>query len=299
MMRIPKNLPDEMIYSLAVDALRNGKKAAVAVIVEKKGSAPRDVGSKIVVYEDGTVYGTLGGGKFERMVIKESLSAISEGRPKLLKYSFTGTKVEGASDTGLICGGVVSVYVDVLRPVPRVLIFGAGRVGKAFADLMNYLEYRVVVADPDPRLPTEQNYPYAEARITGDLDETIKKLRDMATEDDIVLVTHGAVDVDYKVVKEMLGSKARYVGLLGSKRKSMVFVKRLLEEGVPPELVKSKLRAPIGVPVEAETPEEIAISAATEIILTLRGGDVRTMSIVNDYVRELTSKDVEELRAKA
>ncbi len=282
-----RGVNDEDLLKKALEILREGKKVALAVIVGKEGSGPRDVGSKMIVDEEGNTYGTLGGGTFERNVISESLKALKEGRPKLLRYSFTGYEVKGAIDTGLICGGILTVYIDVLKPTKRVIIFGLGRVGKPVADVFKFLGFDVIVADPNPELIKEEYVPYASMRITGDVSEIANKIKEIVREDDITLVLHGEVEPDYIMVKTLLNSKARYVGLLGSRRKVIEFIKRLIKEGISKEVIESKLHAPIGIDIGADKPEEIAISIASQILSYIRGVKPQDLSIVKDVLRKL------------
>lgn len=270
--------------------LRRGVPIAIATIVKKEGSGPRDVGSKVLVTADGKVFGTLGGGSFERSLIAECLKAIAEGKPKTLKYSFTGRPVEGAIDTGLICGGVLEVFIDVLKPQQRVVVFGSGRVGKPLSDILSFLGFKVVVMDPNAELLREELYPYAEARVLTPVDEIEAKVKEVVRDGDVVLVTHGEVEIDYKAVKSALQANPKYVGLLGSRRKVAEFVKRLLAEGIPEDVIKSKFRGPIGVDIPADTPEEISISVAAEVLSIIKGGtNIKTLNIVSEVLTRLKS----------
>ncbi|MEM2021880.1 MAG: XdhC family protein [Zestosphaera sp.] len=284
-MSLSRDLSSEEFLAIAQDMLRRRSKVAVATIIRKEGSGPRDVGSKILVDEDGNVHGTLGGGIFERHVISEALKALNEGRPRVVKYSFTGRPIEGAVDTGLICGGVLEVFIDVLKPSQRVVIFGTGRVGKPLGDLMHFLGFRVVTADPSVELVSADLYPYAEARVHIPVELIESRLPELIEEGDVVFITHGEVEVDYKALKAALNTRARLVGVLGSRRKIAEFVKRLTSEGVDRELVRTKFRGPIGVDIPADSPEEIAVAVATELITLMKGGVVKTLNIVEDLLK--------------
>lgn len=261
---------------------------ALVTIVKKEGSGPRDVGAKIVVSEEGVVYGTLGGGFFEKHVTEQAVKALREGKPKTIKYSFVGKPVKEAVDTGLICGGVLEVFIDVLRPVPRAIVFGVGKVGKPLADLLNFVGIKVIVADPTPELVTEEMFPYAEARLTGSVEDILKELDKVIKEEDVVFITHGDPETDYVVTKAMLFKPVRYVGLLGSKRKVTEFVKRLVSEGVSPEVITEKLKGPVGADIPADTPEEISVSIIAELLAELKGGSVKSLSIVKDVIGKVT-----------
>lgn len=286
-MSLPRNITDEEFIHLAKEKLSKGLKVAAVVVVKKEGSGPRDVGSKMLVSEGGEVYGTLGGGFFERHVVEEALKALAEGKPRVVKYSFTGRPVEGAVDTGLICGGVLEVFIDVLKPTQRVIIFGTGRVGKPLGDLLSFLGFKIVVADPNPDLVSNDLYPYAAVRAHIPIEQIEERLPELVLEGDIAFITHGVVEVDYKALKTLLKTNVKLVGLLGSKRKVAEFVKRLLQEGIDKEVIKKKFRAPIGADIPADTPEEIAVSIATELITLLKGGHIKSLNIVEELLNQL------------
>jgi xanthine dehydrogenase accessory factor len=286
---LPRNLSDEEVIHIAKEKLSKGFKVAVAVVVRKEGSGPRDVGSKLLVCEGGEVYGTLGGGFFERHVVGEALKALAEGKPRIVRYSFTGRPIEGAVDTGLICGGVLEVFIDVLEPAQRVVIFGAGRVGKPLSDLLNFLGFKVVVADPNPELVSTDLYPYAVERAHIPVEQIEEKLPQLVMDGDVAFITHGEIEIDYKALKTLLKTNVKLVGLLGSKRKITEFVKRLLEEGVDKETIRRKFRGPIGIDIPADSPEEIAVSVAAELITLLKGGQVKTLNVVEEVLNRFSA----------
>ncbi len=279
------------MFSKVLEGLNKRFRVAIATIVDKKGSGPRDVGAKIVVWEDGSVFGTLGGGPFERGVIDHALKAIKEGKPLLVKFSFTGRKVENAIDTGLICGGVLTVYIDVAKPSPKIFVVGAGRIGKPLADILNILGYRVYVADPLIELANKEVFPYAEEVFAGSPEDIAEYIIKRVDKNDIVLIVHGEINVDYTVLKKIINSKASFIGLLGSKRKVIEFIKRLVSEGIPYSVLKNKLHAPIGIDIGSRTPEEIAVSIASEVIAWINNSHRENYSVLN----VVSSKVVDEV----
>ncbi|MEM0296484.1 MAG: XdhC/CoxI family protein [Zestosphaera sp.] len=283
-MSLARNITNEELVRIAGEKIGRGVSVAVATVVRKEGSGPRDVGSKILVSGDGGLYGTLGGGFFERHVVEEALKAIKEGRPRLVKYSFSGRPVEGAVDTGLICGGFLEVFIDVWTPVQRVLIFGTGRVGKPLGDLLNFLGFRVAVADPNPELVSSELYPYAEVRTHIPAEEVESKLPEVVRDGDVVYITHGEVEVDYKALKTALKTRAKLVGVLGSRNKIREFARRLISDGLERELVRAKFRGPLGIDIPADTPEEIAVAIAAELLAILKGGSLKTLNIVDELL---------------
>jgi len=266
-----RSLSDNELIRRADELLSSGKSIAIATIIRKEGSGPRDVGAKIIVTQEGEVYGTLGGGFFEQHVIGEAVKAIREGKPKTLKYSFTGREVEGAINTGLICGGVVEVFIDVLKPVPKVAIFGVGRVGGPLAKIAKFVGFDVIIADTNEEVISEDLRRTASRVIIGNPKYVGDELSKHLIEHDYAVITYGEVNADYIVLKELINSNVGYVGLLGSRRKVTEFVKKLIAEGVPEERIRKKLSAPTGIDIGAETPEEISISIIAEIIAKFRG----------------------------
>lgn len=287
-MELSPTIPDDKLFKLITRELDKGKTIALAIIVEKTGSGPRDVGAKMAILPNGTTLGTLGGGPFERGVIENAIEALKTGKPRIVKFDFSGRGVKGAVDTGLICGGVLTVYIDVIKPSPNIFIVGAGRIGKPLADILgNILKYRVIILDPKKELISRESFPYARDLFTGSPEEIADYIYSNARESDIILIVHGEIGVDYPVLKKALLSRARHIGLLGSRRKTIEFIKKLVEDGVDIENIKAKLYAPIGIDIGSETPEEIATSIASRIIAFIRGvkaGEYRDLDIVRTNV---------------
>ncbi len=271
-MKFSSTIPDDELFELITRELNKGKTVALAIIIEKIGSGPRDVGAKMAVLPGGTTLGTLGGGPFERRVIENAIEAIRTGKPRIVKFDFTGKGVKGAIDTGLICGGVLTVYIDVLKPSPNIFIVGAGRIGKPLADILGgILKYKVIILDPQRELVSKEIFPYARELFIGSPEDIANYVYNNARESDIIIIVHGEISVDYPVLKRALLSKARYIGLLGSRRKVVEFIKKLVKEGIDIEKIKTKLYAPIGIDIGSETPEEIAVSIASKVITYIRG----------------------------
>jgi len=271
-MKFSPTIPDDELFELITRELNKGKTVALAIIIEKIGSGPRDVGAKMAVLPGGTTLGTLGGGPFERRVIENAIEAIRTGKPRIVKFDFTGKGVKGAIDTGLICGGVLTVYIDVLKPSPNIFIVGAGRIGKPLADILGgILKYKVIILDPQRELVSKEIFPYARELFIGSPEDIANYVYNNARESDIIIIVHGEISVDYPVLKRALLSKARYIGLLGSRRKVVEFIKKLVKEGIDIEKIKTKLYAPIGIDIGSETPEEIAVSIASKVITYIRG----------------------------
>ena len=261
---------DRAVFEAALTAQRDGRPAAMAVIVKAHGSVPRQTGSKMLIWPDGTIVGTVGGGEMEALVIGEAQDAIRSGRSRVVSYNFTDL---ASGDPG-ICGGTVEVFVEPLAPPPTILVVGCGHVGKAVAELAKWLEYRVVVSDDRPGYATEEQIPGMDAYVQaapGDLVEQVDINRSTC----IVAVTRGLA-VDEKLIPALLATDVPYIGLIGSRRRWALTVESLVEKGVARDDL-TRIHAPIGLELGAETPKEIAISIMAEVIMVLRHGTGESM----------------------
>lgn len=262
---------NENLFIKVVEELSKGRAIALCTIVEKKGSGPRDVGTKMLVLSNGSTYGTIGGGSFEKLVIEDALKAINEGKSKLIKYLLRRTRdlQTDAKLTGLECGGEISVFIDVITPTPKLIIVGAGHIGKPLADLAHMVGFKIIIIDSNKELAFKERFPYADKIIVDRIDKALEKLN--VTSHDLIAIVHGSVEEDFIALKKALELKPRYIGLLGSRYKVMKFKDRLMKEGIDLSEFKGIVYAPIGLDIGAETPEEIAISIMAEIIGILRG----------------------------
>jgi len=258
------------LFERLVQALREGLAAALCTIIEKVGFTPRGIGSKMLVLEDGRCYGSIGGGKLERMVVEEALKAIKENRSTVVRLSLRGEYDlrEGYLKTGMMCGGDISVFIDVIG-VPRLIIIGAGKVGHAIARLADLLGFQIKVIDVSSETANRERFPMAEEIV---VDENLSKALGKVelSSRDYVLILTGDPELDYEALKALCKREFRYLGLLGSPAKRDHLLERLeREEGVK---LRDKwyFHSPIGLRINAVTPEEIAVSIMAEIIKEMR-----------------------------
>ena len=253
------------IYTALAELERSGQAGALCTIIRSRGSTPRHQGSKMVVYADGRISGTVGGGEIENRIRNEALAAIADGQSRLLSYDMVNPQ---AGDPG-VCGGTVEVYVEPLLPRPTVLVIGGGHVGKAVAHLARWLNFRVVVSDDRVEFCTPEANPDAELLLPVAMAEIPTHLS-ITPQTYMVLTTRGSA-VDVPGLPALLDTPAAYLGIIGSKRRWLMTRKGLLEAGI----AESKLQqviSPIGLELRAETPEEIAVSIMAEIIMLRNGG---------------------------
>lgn len=266
----PTGADDEEVLAGIIEGLRKGDRVALCTLVRKVGSAPRDIGAKMAVFKDGGTCGTVGGGRFERLVVRKAVETLKAGRPASADFSFNGGKKKpGSIDTGLICGGTATVFMDILNPSHRLVIIGGGHIGLPLASLADTLGFKICVVDDSEEMVNRERFPMADELI---LDKRFDRALERAglTGSDLVAVVHGDVDHDFHALVAAAKSDAKYIGLLGSRRKISEFMKRLRKEGVEPERLKGRLFAPIGLDIGAETPGEIALSIMAEVVQNMR-----------------------------
>lgn len=252
-----------------VDVLQNNKPAALATVVKTRGASPRNVGAKMLVYPDGSIVGSVGGGEMERRVIAEAQQVLTDGEPRYLDMTLSN---EERGDP-LICGGEMEIFVEPLLTTPTLVIVGAGHIGAAVAQLGKILGFRVVVLDDRPEFVTPENLPYADERIAGDIVAKVREI-EITPRTFVVLVTR-AHTLDAALLRAIVEKPAAYIGMLGSRRRVITVMETLKKEGVSEAALK-RVHAPIGMEIHAETPQEIAVSIMSEIIAARRGNGPRS-----------------------
>lgn len=243
-------------------------------ILSTDGSAPRHAGARMLLGPDGCFSGTVGGGGLEYLAGQAAREVLDSGEAMEKTYSLGAGSGEA---TGSVCGGSVTLSFRPIgakdaaallreRPAPpRVLLYGAGHVGKALADALHLLGMPVIVTDERAAFLTEARFPHAERRLRPEADAPV----DAAAADFVVVMTHGHAH-DYVLTLRALRSPAHYVGMIGSRRKNDMFRPRFLADGISQADIDARLHSPVGLAIGAQTPEEIAVSIAAEIIADQR-----------------------------
>ena len=261
---------DRAVLASILEARDKGLPAASVVVIRTQGSVPRDAGSKMLVKPDGSIVGTVGGGQMEALVIQEALSSIKDGKTRVLRYDLTDLE---DGDPG-VCGGTVELYVEPLLPSPCVLVIGMGHVGKAVAELAKWAGLRVIAVDDRPGYATPESVPDLDGYIEAEPHDLLDRVHiDQFTY--VTAVTRGLI-VDKELIPRLLATDAPYIGLIGSRRRWAITAKELEASGVSREAL-SRIHAPIGLELNAETPQEIAVSILAEIVMTIRGGHGASM----------------------
>lgn len=252
------------IFERIVEIKKSGTPSALAIVIRTEGSAPRKPGAKMIVCKDGSIIGTLGGGGLENAVIKEAMDAIQDGKPKIAFFTLDIEK--GKLD--MMCGGTVEVYIEPILPSDKLIIFGAGHITRSLAPIMKKIGFQVTVVDDNPDFLKKEYFPDIEDLHIIDMESFARSLR--SDSNTYIVVLSRGFSRDRAILGQILRKDFRYIGMIGSKRKMENITNGLKEEGMPDDALV-KLKCPIGLDIGAETPEEIAISIAGEIIAVKKG----------------------------
>jgi xanthine dehydrogenase accessory factor len=255
------------IYEEVVRLRRLGQKCALATIVQVNGSIPSYESAKLLVREDGSMLGTIGGGCVEAEVWNVARDVMQNERPRHMNFSLGQ---DAAYDNGLICGGQLSVFIEPVVPQPRLYIFGAGHISKSISKIATLAGFATVIVDNREAFANPERFPEADEVFAEEYEDVFPKLpiRDTSY---LVIVTRGHRD-DMRVMRWAVGTNAKYIAMIGSKRKVIGVVKELEKEGIPREAFERAF-APMGLDIGAITPEEIAVSIVAEMIAIRRAPD--------------------------
>jgi xanthine dehydrogenase accessory factor len=334
------------LYQEILQLLSQGEKAVLATVIQQSGSAPRKGGAQMVIREDGSFVGSIGGGRLEGDVLSEARTVMGGGKGKILDFHLTGTEV---AETEMICGGDVTVFLEPLTPgltdlyaqllelhkrgeeavlatvisgepaekgviqkslinsdgksagpltfdqkalqvaqevinekkvrlipydkgrlylepvfsEPLLYIFGAGHISRYIAPVAQMVGFQVIVVDDRAEFASREHFPQADEIWVEEFERVVAKIEpDEQTY--MVIVTRGHI-YDYTVLKQVLPMECRYIGMIGSRRKRDLIYRQLIQDGHTQEEL-NRIHAPIGLAINAETPEEIAVSIVAELI---------------------------------
>lgn len=252
-----KSVGTERVFEELVKKQQRQEPCALVLLIEVKGSAPARAGAKMVVFANGDIAGTVGGGTMEKEAVDAALLAMEKGET-ILRH------VDLSAAPTYVCGGRATLYIEPVLPTSRLIIAGAGHVGQALCKTAAAVGFSVIVVDDRPEFADPKLLPDAARVMTSDFETIFDQLR-VSTSTYIVCATRGHAH-DYTVIREALATPASYVGLVGSRSKRTSFLKRLQqEEGVgEEELVR--LYTPVGLDIGANSPAEIAVSITAQLI---------------------------------
>jgi xanthine dehydrogenase accessory factor len=252
------------LFEEIVKLRREGRRGALATIVHTDGSIPSFETSRMLVREDGSIGGTVGGGCVEADVWAAAKEVMKSETPRKMVFNLNH---EAGYDTGLICGGTLEVFVEPILPQPVVFLFGGGHVSLALVAAAHAAGFAVGVVDDREQFANLERFPMARETFTS-FEEAFQDIHPNESTY-LVIVTRGHKE-DMRVLAWALRTPARYIGMIGSKRKVLAVFRALEKEGFQREEF-DRVYAPMGLEIGALTPEEIAISIAAELVAIRRG----------------------------
>jgi xanthine dehydrogenase accessory factor len=253
------------VFAAVADALERGEPAALVTVVSTTGSTPQRVGAKMLVFGDGRLVGTIGGGCYENDAFWKAREAITHRRPALVHYELSD---DFAQETGLICGGQMDVYIEPIEPSPELYIVGAGHVGFHLARIAQEVGFRVHVVDDREKFANLERFPTAAEIVVDDIPAWIARTN-VPPHAYVVIVTRGHTN-DLEALRGLAPRELRYLGLIGSRAKVARIYDALTADQMPAELL-ARVHAPIGLDIGAVTPQEIAVSILAELIAVKHG----------------------------
>jgi len=255
------------IYEEVVALQRSGRRGALATIVNVRGSIPSFKSAKMLVRDDGSIAGTIGGGCVEAEVWQAAREVMTSEKPRTLTFDLNQ---DPKYDTGLVCGGTLEIFIEPVLPAPLLYIFGAGHVSLELFKAAKNAGFDVIVADDREAYANAERFPGARQILATDFDLTLAEL---APSDSafIVIATRGHRD-DMRILRWAVQTPARYIGMIGSRRKAVTVFRQLVGEGLRPELFE-RVHSPVGLDIGAVTPEEIAVAIVAELIASRRNSE--------------------------
>ena len=253
------------MYGEIAAALARGEAGALLTVVKIYGAAPCAPGTKVFVRDDGGLLGTFGGRQTDARARADGLQVLASGETTLLTYHLDP---EGGESVGS-CGATLEIFVEPIRPEPRLILAGSGYVAQALARLATTIGWRVSLLDDRSEFVQAATLPDSVTLTVGDIPELLPSLAPDAMTS-LVIVTRGH-KVDQEALEAALATPAGYVGMIGSPGKVRTIFRKLLRKGVAPEAL-ANVHAPVGLDLGARTPDEIALSIAAELLMWRRGG---------------------------
>ncbi len=255
------------IYEEIVALRRGGRCGAVATIVNVRGSIPSFRTAKMLVRDDGSIVGTIGGGCVEAEVWQAAREVMEQEKSRTLTFDLNH---DPKFDTGLVCGGTLDVFIEPVLPPAVLYLFGAGHVSQSLSKVASMAGFEVTVVDDREAYANRERFPEAHEVIAADFAEATQQLSP-ETSSYVVIVTRGHRD-DMRVLQWAITTQARYIGMIGSRRKVISICDELVRQGASPEDF-ARVNAPIGLDIGAVTPEEIAVAVTAELIAIRRSSE--------------------------
>ncbi len=251
-------------YPTILKLLEDQSRFAVATVVRSPGGSRVRIGVKMLIFPDGSIKYTIGGGAFEARVVEVAREALAKGKSRVVTCGLDSGAAQSSSDIATVSTEkTADIFIEVFEAPPTLLVLGAGHIALPVVKMGKDLGFRVVVVDSRPKFATPERFPQADQVVLSDPGEVLKSMG-LTPSTYAVILTHD-YRLDQAALRVLLPSPVAYIGLLGSRRKAKVIFDNLRQEGVQEELL-SRVYAPIGLDIGAQTPEEIAVSILAEIL---------------------------------
>jgi len=252
----------DSIYQYVAKLEQEGREFAVCTVIDAQGSSPGRTSFKMIVLPDGTQHGTVGGGKLELTVLGAARDAIAEGKSRVVTFDLSQN---GKDSLGMLCGGQVTLYIEYVGSRPLLYIYGAGHVGRFLATFASLVGFEVTVLDDRPDFATPARLPDAHHFLTGEFVELVQTTA-YGPQGYHVILTDRHVS-DERVLQALLERKVdnRYIGMIGSRSKTLEVFRRLVAAGVGREDL-ARVYAPVGIDHGGQTAEEIALAICAELV---------------------------------
>jgi xanthine dehydrogenase accessory factor len=271
------------LYAKMAELSARGECFATITIIGSKGSSPRGLGAKMIVREDGSRIGTVGGDCFENDAVDMALQMLAKDREKgpedrraesVVAVRSMLLEEQEAGGVGMLCGGKVDILVELVKPELRVVVLGSGPVAMGIVELAHFLEMSTILVDPIPPLA---GLPSSSSYVKGRHEESLEKVPvDPMT--GIVIVTRHKNDAP--ALTAALKTRAGYIGMIGSRHRVQTILSRVGKEtGMETATIASRVHAPIGLDIGASTPQEIAVSVLAEVLAHFRKGTSQSMAL--------------------
>lgn len=248
------------IYTRLYQMVEGEEPAALVTLLQTVGSAPGKPGFKMLVDREGNIIGSIGGGPAEAKAIEEAIEALRTNTPKICTYTLDREKAGGL---GMICGGEITVFIDVIASPETLIVVGAGHIAQPLAAMGKILGFNIFVLDDRDDFCNKERFPQADRCIVGDIKEQLQDLQ-ITEQSYVVIITRGHVQ-DQNALEQTLRTPAAYLGMIGSKNKVKTIFENLQAKGFSAGDLE-KVHAPIGMAIGANTAEEIALSILAQIV---------------------------------
>ena len=256
---------NEEVFHAVGEALQRGEPAALVTIIRTQGSTPQRVGAKMVVFADGRLVGTIGGGCYENDAFWKARQSLRTRKPEVVRYELSD---DIAEESGLICGGQMEVYIEPIEAAPHLYLVGAGHVAYHLARVAASAGFHIHVLDDREKFASADRFPEAVEIAVDSIPAWLARTTFPASAYVVILTRGHRYDLD--ALRALVPRELRYLGLIGSRAKVARLHEALQAEGLPSERLRA-VHAPIGLDIGAVTPQEIAVSILAELIAVKYG----------------------------